>query len=411
MDFNDTPEEAAFRAEARAWLEKNAKKVDVKGEDGGMAFSEREDDAVVREAKAWQAKKADAGWACITWPKQYGGRGATPMQAVIWGQEESKYRTGQNIFAIGHGMCGPTLMAHGSKEHKERYIKPLLRGEEIWCQLFSEPAAGSDLAGLKMRAERDGDYWVLNGQKVWTSGAHYSDYGILVARHDFAKEKHKGMVFFIVNMKAKGVEVRPIKQISGGANFNEVFFTDVRVPDSDRLGAVDGGWTVALTTLMNERMSIGMGGSGGGMGMGFHGLLELARKTGALSDPSVRQRLANIYVRTTGLQYTGQRAITALSKGTMPGPEASTGKLVLAAALQEMGDLACELQGPAGATMGGPAASSAAWQTMYLFAPGMRIAGGTDEVLRNIVGERVLGLAPDMRADKGLPFKDIPTGS
>ena len=409
MDFKDTPEEAAFRAEARAWLEANAKPINADDDEGGLPFSEREDDSVVKAAKAWQAKKADAGWACITWPKQYGGRGANAMQSVIWGQEESKFRTGQNIFAIGHGMCGPTLMAHGSKEHKERYLEPLLRGDEIWCQLFSEPAAGSDLAGLKMRAERDGDEWVINGQKVWTSGAHYSDYGILVARHDFNKEKHKGMVFFIVDMKAPGVEVRPIKQISGGSNFNEVFFTDVRIPDSDRLGAVDGGWTVALTTLMNERMSIGMG--GGGSGMGVEGLLKLAQKVGALDDPGIRQRLANLYVRTTGLKYTGQRALTALSKGTMPGPEASTGKLVLAAALQEMGDLALELQGPAGAVMSDPALDAAAWHTMYLFAPGMRIAGGTDEVLRNIVGERVLGLPPDMRADKGLPFKDIPSGA
>jgi len=407
MDFNDTAEEAAFRAEARAWLSQNAEALKPGEEQGRHPGDDAE---VVRAAKAWQAKKADAGWACITWPKAYGGRGATPMQAVIWGQEEARFRTGRNIFAIGHGMCGPTLMAHGSKAHKERYLEPLLRGDEIWSQLFSEPGAGSDLAGLKMRAERDGEHWILNGQKVWTSGAHYSDFGILVARHDFNKPKHAGMVFFIVDLKAKGVEVRPIKQLSGDAEFNEVFFADVRVPDSDRLGEVDGGWTVALTTLMNERMSIGMGGSSGGLGVGFEGLLGLAQKVGALADPAVRQRLANIYVRSTGLKYTGQRALTALSKGAMPGPEASTGKIVLAAMLQEMADLACELQGLAGVVMDGPALDAGIWQTMYLGAPGMRIAGGTDEVLRNIVGERVLRLAPDMRADKDLPFKDIPSG-
>jgi acyl-CoA dehydrogenase len=406
MDFNDTAEEAAFRAEARAWLEKNA---EPRSSGERPVVRPADDAGVVRDAKAWQAKKADAGWACITWPKAFGGRGATPMQAVIWSQEEARFRTGPNIFQIGHGMCGPTLMVHGSTAHKERYLKPLLRGEEIWCQLFSEPNAGSDLAGLEMRAERDGEHWILNGQKVWTSGAHYADFGILVARHDFTKPKHAGMVFFIVDMKAPGVEIRPIKQISGGSEFNEVFFTDVRVPDTDRLGEVDGGWTVALTTLMNERMSIGMGGAGEGLGVGFEGLFALAEKVGALGDPAVRQRLANIYVRSTGLKYTGQRALTALSRGALPGPEASTGKLVLAAMLQEMAELACELQGPAGAVLNGPALEGGLWQTMVLAAPGMRIAGGSDEVLRNIVGERVLGLPPDMRADKDIPFKDIPT--
>ncbi len=413
MDFNDTPEEAKFRAEARSWLEANAKHRQS-SDDAFSMFSERDDDQLVESAQAWQAKKADGGWACITWPKSVGGRGGTPIQSVIWGQEESKFNVPPNIFTIGTGMAGPTIMTHGSKEQKERYLPPMLRGAEIWCQLFSEPGAGSDLAGLKTRAEKDGDMWVINGQKVWTSGAHYSDYGILVTRTNFDLPKHKGMTYFIVDMKSPGIEVRPIKQISGGANFNEVFFTDVRIPDVNRMGGVDKGWGVALTTLMNERFAIGGGGMGGGFG--FEELIALAKRSSwgegtAYQDPTIRQRLADLYVRSKGLQYTAHRAVTALSKGGIPGPEASGGKLIFSQMLQDMAALALELQGPSGSlTDKSVVHQDAIWQEAFQWAPGLRIAGGTDEVLRNIIGERVLGLPGDVRVDKEVPFKSIPSG-
>jgi acyl-CoA dehydrogenase len=412
MDFNDTPEEAAFRAEARAWLEANAERRtsdDVAGTDLG----ERVDDATLREAQKWQKKKADAGWACITWPKEYGGRGGTSIQSVIWSQEESKFRTPPNIFSIGHGMCAPTIMTHGTPEQKERWIPKLLTGEEIWCQLFSEPSAGTDLAGLRASAVKDGDEWVLNGQKTWTTGAQFCDWGIIVVRTDPHVAKHAGLTYFVVNMRLPGIQIEPIVQINGGTGFNEVFFDDVRIPDGDRISEVGNGWAVAITTLMNERASIGAGG-GGITGIGD--LLRLAREVElngapAIEDTAVRQKLADFFVRVRALQYTGSRTLSALSQGKTPGPEASLGKLVGAALIQEMAAFCIELEGAAGVLNDEVYAPHAgAWQDRYLGIAGLRIAGGTDEVLRNIIAERVLRLPPEARADKGIAFKDIPTG-
>jgi alkylation response protein AidB-like acyl-CoA dehydrogenase len=409
MDFNDTPEEAAFRAEARAWLDANAERL-APGE--VVELEGREDPGVIQRAQEWQAKKADAGWACLTWPKEYGGRGASSIQSVIWYQEEGKYKTPPNIFAIGQGMLGPTIMVHGTDEQKQRYLRPMLRGEEIWCQLFSEPAAGSDLAGLRTNAVRDGDEWIINGQKIWTTGAHYCKWGMIVCRTDPTAEKHKGLTYFIIDMKSPGIEIRPIKQINGGRAFNEVFFTDVRIPDKLRVTAVNDGWRGALTTLMNERHSIGSGAGG----PDFNDLMLLAKQVHlngrpAIEDRAVRQTLARIYTRLKGLQYTGYRGQTALSRGQTPGPESSIGKLVGAPLRQDMASFAVELQGAAGAILDPTEGVEASvWQSMYLGTPGLRIAGGTDEILHNIVAERVLGLPPDIRADKGIPFKDVPTG-
>jgi acyl-CoA dehydrogenase len=260
MDFEDTPEEAAFRAEARAWLDANAELMDPNQTAQGML--ENEGGGGVKRAQEWQAKKADADWACITWPKEYGGRGATSIQSVIWNQEEGRYQTAPNIFGIGQGMLGPTIMTHGTQEQKDRYIQPMLRGEEIWCQLFSEPAAGSDLAGLRTSAVKDGDEWVVNGQKIWTTGAQFCKWGMIVTRTDTSAVKHAGITYFIVDMESPGVEIRPIKQIAGASGFNEVFFSDCRIPDKNRVGAVNDGWRGAITTLMNERSSIGAGGGG-----------------------------------------------------------------------------------------------------------------------------------------------------
>ena len=238
MDFDDTPQEAAFRKKARAWLEKNAQ---LRGpDDAADELGEREDAGTIAAAKAWQAKKFDEGWAVLTWPKEYGGQGLSRVESVVWGQEEAKFKTPPNIYGIGHGMLGPTLMAHGTPEQKAKYVKEMARGQVVWCQLFSEPAAGSDLAGLRTSAVRDGSDWVINGQKIWSTGAHFSDWGMIVTRHDPNVPKHDGLTYFIVDMHAKGVEVRPIKQINGGSGFNEVFFTNVRVPDSQRLPNVKG---------------------------------------------------------------------------------------------------------------------------------------------------------------------------
>ena len=345
MDFNDTQEEAQFRSEVRSWLEANARPRDpMRSRAGRVEKSEAER---LVQAKAWQAKKAEAGYAAITWPKELGGLGGTPIQSVIYSQEEANFDVPRGFFEIGLGMCIPTLLAWATEEQKERFTKPALYGEEVWCQLFSEPAAGSDVAGLRTRCERDGDDWVINGQKVWTSGAHYCDYGIIVTRSDPNVPKHKGLTFFFLDMKSPGIEVRPIKQISGDANFNEVFFTDVRVPDSQRLGAVGEGWKVALTTLMNERLAIGQG-----AGVDYEELLQLARKTEletgpAIKDASVREKLADWYVQTQGLKYTKFRTLTALSKGQTPGPESSIGKIVSGPKMQDLASFAMDLQGRA----------------------------------------------------------------
>jgi acyl-CoA dehydrogenase len=412
MDFNDTPQEAAFRAKARAWLEQNAKPRDPDAIAPNM-LGERESAEVIQASKDWQARKFDAGWACLTWPKEYGGQGLGRLEAVVFNQEEAKFDVPPNIYAIGHGMLGPTIMAHGTEEQKQKYIRDMARGQVVWCQLFSEPDAGSDLAGLRTSAVKQGDEWVLNGQKIWSTGAHFCDWGMIVTRTDPNASKHAGLTYFIVDMHAKGVEVRPIKQINGGSGFNEVFFTDVRVPDSNRLGAVGDGWRVAITTLMNERVAIGAGGGAGR----FRDLLRLAQETKrngrpAIEDSAVRQKLADFYIKSKGLQFTSYRTLSALSRGATPGPEGSIGKAIGAPMGQEMALFALELQGAmGGADDGAFAPQEALWQGMYLGAPGLRIAGGTDEILKNIIAERVLRLPPEIRVDKDKPFRDIPSGS
>ena len=308
MDFNDTPEEAAFRTEVRAFLDANARPRTSTSE---SAYDGADDPVAV--AKAWQKLIYDAGWACIAWPSQFGGRDATPIQSVIWNQEVSHYVTPDGMFIIGQGMCAPTLMAYATEEQKAHYLPRIASGEDVWCQLFSEPVAGSDLAGIKTRAVRDGDDWVVNGQKVWTSGAHYSDWGILITRTDTSVAKHKGLTMFFLDMKSPGVEVRPIKQINGNQDFNEVYFTDVRIPDSQRLGAPGEGWKVALVTLMNERLAVG-----GGLSNTVLDVFAAAKEVDldgapAIKDKATREHLADWYCREMGLKSTSYRMITALS--------------------------------------------------------------------------------------------------
>jgi alkylation response protein AidB-like acyl-CoA dehydrogenase len=411
MNFDDTPEEAAFRAQARAWIDANApKEFETELAKASLGRIKLRKHDIVDVAKAWQKKKSEGGWVCLQWPKEYGGRGSSAVERVIWQQEEGVYFKLTSPFQIGEGMCGPTLMAYGKETDKRRYLPKIASGEEIWCQLFSEPSGGSDVAGLRTRAERDGDHWVINGQKIWTSGAHYSDYGILITRTDPTVPKHKGLTMFYVDMKSPGVEVRPIKQANGMQEFNEVFFTDLRVPDSQRLGAVGDGWNVSLTTLMNERMTIGAR-----LATGFAELFDfccnfMTEDGLAIDDRATRSKLANWAVKSSGLKFTSYRAISALSKGGRPGPENSIGKLVAGTMLQDIATFAMDLQGANG-ILNDPEVAEAAgqFQAMLLSSPSTRIAGGTDEILRNIIAERVLGLPGDIRVDKDVPFNKIPT--
>ena len=401
MDFNDTPAEARFREEAVTWLNEN-----VPPDDAFWALSPLE------QAKLWQKRKYDDGWACLGWAPEFGGRGASPIEEVIWRQEETRYELPTNFFLIGQGMIGPTLMAWATADDKARYLPPLASGEEVWCQLFSEPAGGSDLAALRTRAEPDGDDWIINGQKIWTSGAHYADYGVIVVRTDPTLPKHKGLSYFYIDMRAPGVEIKPIKQLTGDADFNEVYFTDVRVSDRQRLGEVGQGWQVALTTLMNERAAIG-----GGIGkMDVDLAVAIAQDVEldgqpAIDNAAVRTRIADWYVQEAGLKYTGYRSLTALSRGALPGPENSIGKLVGAPKMQAMASFLMDLLGASGAISDETLAVKAGIiQRSYMGAPGMRIAGGTDEIMANIIAERVLGLPQEPRLDKGIPFTDVPTG-
>ena len=401
MDFNDTPEEARFRAEAAEWLAANVPSDD-----------EREGLTPLALAKLWQKRKFDAGWACIGWDPQFGGRGASAIEEVIWRQEESRYDVPLGFFLIGQGMIAPTLMAWASEEDKARYLPRLSSGEDIWCQLFSEPAGGSDLAALRTRAERTGDDWLLNGQKIWTSGAHYSDYGIIVVRTDPTVPKHKGLSFFFIDMKSPGIEIKPIKQLTGDSDFNEVYFYDVRVPDSQRLGEVGQGWQVSLTTLMNERAAIGAGGGQIDTALLLSVLQDLEIDGHpAIDNAAVRARIADWYVQEAGLKYTGYRSLTALSRGSLPGPENSIGKLVGAPKMQAMASFLMDLLESHGAVSDEKYAERAGIiQRAYMGAPGLRIAGGTDEIMANIIAERVLGLPQEPRLDKGIPFVEVPTG-
>jgi alkylation response protein AidB-like acyl-CoA dehydrogenase len=403
MDFNDTPEQAEFRKTCRKWLEDNAK---LKSGNQVEDFANID---FLQAGKDWQKKKYDAGWAMLHWPKEYGGIAASAIERIIWSEEESKFSVPRGIFEIGLGMCGPVMMEYASEEQKSRYLPPMAEGSEIWCQLFSEPSAGSDVAGLRSKAVQDGDKWIINGQKVWTSGAHFSDYGILVVRHDPNLDKHKGMTFFFVDMKSPGIEVKPIKQITGGSSFNEVYFTDVVIPDSQRLGEIGDGWKVAITTLMNERLAVG-----DANGADAEEAFKWAKNQDDSGEPlinnkSARASIADWYCESNGLKNTKLRTMSALSKGETPGPEASITKIVSANKLQDIGNFGIDSLDMAG-MLKPDNLDVQSFHNAWLGAPGLRIAGGTDEILKNVIAERVLGLPQDQRADKNIAFKDIPSG-
>lgn len=403
MNFEDSPEEAAFRAEVRAWLTTHAAEY-TKPLPADISVAD-----FIAHARAWQRKKASVGYGAIAWPKAVGGLDGTPMQEVIFNDEEARYHVPVGPFVtIGTNLALPTLRKHASEELVERFARPTLEGDVLWCQLFSEPAAGSDLAGLRMRAVKDGDAWVINGQKVWNSWAHVADWGILVARTDPDVVKHKGLTYFVVDMKTPGIEVRPIRQPEGESEFNEVFFTDVRIPDSQRVGAPGEGWKVILTTLMNERLTAVVESSA------LPNTLQLIRVNDACAESrpgsatTARLRIAQLYAEEQGLKNYRMRLLTQISRGETPSSMSVMSKLVYGRMLQELSALAMDQQGLAGATGNGELAVK--FRHGHFWGAAMRIAGGTDEILRNQIAERVLGLPGDIRVDKDLPFSKLPVG-
>jgi len=403
-----TISQADFRREATAFLDAHAqRRVEDetfewgKGSDSVGILEEKAPEAEATEvaaAKAWKAVEFDAGFGWITGPEEYGGRALPTTFERAYRELAAGYATPSMLtFVIGLGMVAPTILAHAIPEVRSEYLRPLYRGDIVACQLFSEPVAGSDLAGVQTRAVRDGDEWVVSGQKVWTSGAHLSDIGEIITRTSPDKPKHKGLTMFVVDMKAPGVDVRPLRQMTGGASFNEVFFDEVRVPDAYRLGDIDEGWTVALTTLMNERAAIG-GGGGGFRTLAFNRFIEMARHFGMSDDPVVRQKLADAYVHLQAARFTNLRAMARIKAGQLPGPEMSIAKLAGTQNMQRIAAMLGTLLGPRLVADSGEWGTYA-WAEYILGIPGGRIAGGTDEVMRNIVGERVLGLPKEPRVE------------
>ena len=407
---SESPELDEFRSEVRAWLQANAERRSTDSSDFKRKFAatHQTQDQELRgkdAAKRWQGRIHEAGYAGLSVPTEYGGRGLTGGHERIWRQESGKYAIDTGVFSIGLAMVVPTILVHGTEEQKQEHVPPLLAGERVWCQLFSEPGAGSDLAGLTTRAERDGDTWVVNGQKVWNSYAHIADWGILLARTDWDVPKHRGISYFLVDMGTPGVEPRPLRQITGVAHFNETFLTDVHIPDANLLGGVNNGWGVAQTTLMNERSMIG---SSGGGGIGFRDWIELARHYGKLEDPDVRQRLAALYTRSELLKWLGQRAQASIRAGKGPGAESSVAKLFASLHLEQNGNLAMAIEGPEAMLYSNDAYEDGFWQQQFLGQWASRIGGGTEQVQRNVLGERVLGLPSEPRPDKTEPFRDLP---
>src|SRR5436305_3392194 len=377
MELRDTPEEAQFRSELRAWIDANLPE-DKQGSRGG---AQRFDDPFMRE---WSRKLHEAGYAGLTWPKEFGGAGAPYSFQAIFYEEMAAAQAPPHIGVIGLGMAGPTIIAHGTDEQKSRYLQPLLAAEEIWCQGFSEPDAGSDLAAARTRAERKGDVYVVNGQKVWSSFAHIADFCILVTQSDPEGQRYRNLTYLIVDMHAPGVEVRPLRQITGEAEFNEIFFNDVEVPVANRLGDEGDGWNVAMTTLLHERGTLGFA-----LTATFDGavarLLDAARDH-ANGDSRLRERIAAEWIELQALRYTNYRALGTYQRTGIPGPEGSGVKLRWSEANQRMTKLAREVLGAEGILDDGW------WHHQQLRSRGNTIEAGTSEVLRNIVAERVLGL-------------------
>jgi alkylation response protein AidB-like acyl-CoA dehydrogenase len=403
-----------FVVGAREWLSAHAEPRPAatgqgrwgEGSDNVAVFhdlSTEQERALIDAAMAWQLAKFDAGYGAITWPTEYGGAGLPSAYLQAFRREEARFLTptSHETHSVTLNLIAPTIRTVGTPEQKERFLRPMLRSELLACQLFSEPGAGSDLAGLTTRAVRDGDEWILDGQKVWSSGAQYAQWGEIICRTDVDVPKHQGMTAFMVPMDAPGITVRPIRQMSGGSTFNEVFLEGVRISDDLRLGPVGGGWKVALTTLGFERA--GSGARGGS----YREVLALARWLDRTADPVVRQKLAELYTQYQVQSINSRRIVAGLKSGRPPGPEGSIAKLLYTQHQQALGDAAAMLLGPR-LTADTGEWGTFAWSTFLLGAIGNRIAGGADQVQRNIIGERVLGLPVEPRVDRDVPFRDVP---
>ena len=418
-----SPTVEQFSHEARAWLDANAKKrhadtADLGGDEWGVgefsvavfhALSFEQERGLLGEITAWHRQKAERGYHAITWPTEFGGLGLGKEHARAFSKIESEYKTPtrHETCSVTTGLIAPTIARFGTPDQKARFVSMFLRTDELCCQLFSEPGAGSDLASLGCRAELDGDEWVINGQKVWSSGAQFSAWGELIARTDPDVAKHRGMTAFLVPMDLPGVEVRPIKQMSGGSSFNEVFFADVRLPDTLRLGDVGDGWNVALTTLGFERDHSSSGGGSARPGGTWAKLLATAQALGRTDDPAVRDQLVRTFMHMRIEGFVNRRAADLRAAGAPPGPEGSLGKLLWTEGMNRMSDAVTTVLGPRLVADTGEWGTYG-WGEHVLGAPGYRIAGGSDEVQRNIIGERVLGLPPEPRVDKNLSWRDTP---
>jgi alkylation response protein AidB-like acyl-CoA dehydrogenase len=389
VDFEDTPAEAAFRADARAWLD-----------DHIGAAPPAADGVDLAAARRWQRELADGGWGVPSWPVEFGGRAASPVELFVWSQELARHHLPMSPFTIGLSMMGPTLIAHGTAEQQARYLGPMVAGDELWCQLWSEPGAGSDLAGLQTRAEHDegAGEWRLTGQKVWTSYAHLADYALCLARSDPASRGSTGVTCFIVDMHAPGVDVRPLRQMTGDAEFNEVFLDGVAIPDDRVVGAVGEGWSVGRTTLMHERMSSGAGSFD--IVPAVDALLAMARGRCGVLSPTTRQAVARLYTTERLVSLTASRSMSSLARGEIPGPEGSILKLLFGRHAAEARDAIVAVLGADVQLVGAGAPDAGRWSRFVLFERGIHIGGGTDEIQRTIIGERVLGLPREPAANR-----------
>jgi alkylation response protein AidB-like acyl-CoA dehydrogenase len=378
VDLTPTPQEQEFRDQLRAWLADNHPGPEPEGDVAGFEFR-----------RAWQRRLHDDDWAGVSWPKEYGGRGATLVEQAIYNEELARAQAPSTANVLGLAMGGPTVIAHGSEDQKRRYLEPILSADEIWCQGFSEPEAGSDLASLKTRAVRDGDEWVVTGQKVWTTLAHHAKWCMLVARTDQDAPRHKGLTYFLMDMDQDAVQVRPLRQITGEAEFNELFIEEARIPHENIVGGEGNGWNVAITTLMHERATLAFG-LQIRVKITLGELLAEARESGAAEDPIIRDRLAQLYIESEVLRLNALRGLSSIMRTGVPGPEGSLGKWQWADVNQALTELAVDLRGPRAVL------DDDRWTYRYLRARANSIEGGTTEILKNIVAERVLGL-PRMR--------------
>ncbi len=416
-DTLDSTDAEAFRQKCRAFLDQHATGIVIEGADPRS-------EQAVSQSRAFQKKLADAGLAGITLPKEYGGQGLTKAHERIWREEYANYPDMTGQLTISHGMCLPMLAEYGTHEQKTQFLAKNISAEHVWCQMFSEPGAGSDVASLQTRAVLDGDEWTINGQKVWTTLAHQCDYGILIARTDPEQPKHRGISMFIVDMKAPGVEIRPIYQIDGGIHFNEIFFTDLRIPASWRVGDLNDGWRLATAMLMYERVAIGTGSTSGIKTPNYKWWGDEAKRRGRTNDPVIRQYLMRIYSEEATKSLVAMRTRAEMKAGKTPGPGGSLGKLHGAKIMTLLRSMAMEMIGPdtiawddSAETHDGSTASTrfstdgSKWAKAAIGSFAANIAGGSDEIQKNIIGDRVLGLPRDISVDANIPFKELKVGT